>query len=1479
MDERCVRYRKILENMSDGMVELDDRGRFLFLSPQVEALIGFSSRELMGTSGFDLIHPDDLERAAEGLAEILEKGRIKSLEYRMRKKDGKYIHFNTSARLVREEDGTTSIIAVIRDVSHLRKVEADLRESEEFYRKLVDTSPDAITITDMTGRIIQSNRKAVEMFGYDTFESLIDRRPNVLDHMDMSDRMTGESILSRLLAGEAITSEEVRAIRRDDSPFPVELSASLVRGRDGEPKAIMGIMRDLTPWKKNQEDLRTSEERYRTLFDLSPEGITMVDLGGKIIDINEAQLRMLPFSKEQLIGMNFLDLDYLPEARMGEFLEIFSRLVRGESVEPIEISFESGGDVRYLEVYPGLVRQGSEVTAIQVISVDITRKKIAEQGLMERSATMQSIFRAAPIGIGMVVDRVVTAANDRLLEMIGYSLEEVLGKSARMLYPTQEDYDFVGREKYDQISKHGTGTVETRWQKKDGGIIDVLLSSTPIDNSDLSRGVTFTALDVTDRKAAFRAISESENKFRSIVSTSPMGMHLYELQEGGGLVLTGANDSADRILGIDHGQLIGRTIEEAFPGLAGTEVPERYRQAARDGVEWRTERIEYDDGGIKGAFEVVAFQVEPMSMAVMFNDITERKASAERMRLLSEFLDAAPAAITVYDLGGRMLFTNKKNLDLHGYTEDEFGTLRLSDILTAEHAAQVEDRVRSISAGLDVSFEVDHLRKDGSVLPMQVTARSVEWYGTRAILSIGTDISERKRSESTFRQWTDIVGSMIAQPFIGMLILDEGGRILEWNQALEKLFGLRAEDVKGRFGWDVQLMLLPPEKRTEEMLSHLRSSSLRLLEDPDLRINNPSVYTVPRGDDGDIVLQQWTFRIKSVRGYRLGMFTFDITDLKRYEQELSRSEMRYRNLIDNANETILVAQDGVTKFINPMGTRLVGFRRDEMVLRPFTSFIHPEDVEMVSNNCSRRIKGDERVGRYPFRVVYKDRRIRWVEIDAVLIEWEGRPATLNFLTDITDRKLAEEALCESEDKYRTLLSNLANVVIEVTPYGDVTYVSPRIHDILGYEPGEVIGRNGFDFVDPETVHIDFDSLAQDIREGNQSFNMDFKVRHKDGTYRDINVSTRRVDAIGGSPKIVGILTDVTDQRRLEAERDRFFNNTLDMLCIADFDAYFRQLNPAFERTLGWSVEEMKARKFLDLVHPDDVATTIDAMKGLSEGERITGFENRYLCKDGTYRWLSWNAYPLIEEELIFAVARDVTEKKNYEARLNEERSRAEFYLDLLSHDIGNLHQGISSWTQLALDAREDRRRLDLSLRRIDDLQKRALRLVKNVLLLSRLKILKVELENIELNRAVLKAFKEASGMFPDKDIKLVLSSPGGKHHVMAENLLEEVFFNLFQNSFKFQDADSGPIEVELSADPEAKKVRIRVSDRGPGIPDELKDRIFHRSSRSGEFKNTGIGLSLVRELVERYGGSIAIEDRVKGSPGEGVSFVIDLRSA
>lgn len=176
--------------------------------------------------------------------------------------------------------------------------------------------------------------------------------------------------------------------------------------------------------------------------------------------------------------------------------------------------------------YRVLTRLNRDLTA------SIQERSLAEVALQQSNAKMHSIFRSAPVGIGVVSNRVISDANERLCFMTGYTREELVGQSARVLYPTQKEFDYVGSEKYRQIRAFGTGTVETRWITKSGDIRYILLSSTPIDLQDYSRGVTFSALDITERKKAEDALRWSEERMRLFFERQLMGMAITSPEKG-----------------------------------------------------------------------------------------------------------------------------------------------------------------------------------------------------------------------------------------------------------------------------------------------------------------------------------------------------------------------------------------------------------------------------------------------------------------------------------------------------------------------------------------------------------------------------------------------------------------------------------------------------------------------------------------------------------------------------------------------------------------------------------------------------------------------------------------------------------------------------------------------------------------------------------------------------------------------------------
>jgi PAS domain S-box-containing protein len=253
----------------------------------------------------------------------------------------------------------------------------------------------------------------------------------------------------------------------------------------------------------------------------------------------------------------------------------------------------------------------------------------------------------------------------------------------------------------------------------------------------------------------------------------------------------------------------------------------------------------------------------------------------------------------------------------------------------------------------------------------------------------------------------------------------------------------------------------------------------------------------------------------------------DITERKQVEEALRTSEARYRLLVENANETILVAQDGMLKFVNRMAAELMGYSEQELTSRPFHEFIHPDDRGMVVERYLKRLKGNVSQPRYAFRLVAREGSIKWVEIGAVLIDWEGRPATLNFLNDITDRKKAEAALQESDEIFKLFMENSPNYVFFKNDKIQAIRLSSNYEKMLGKPIYELLGKT-MDELFPSDLAKSM--LADDLRVLNEGKQITVEEELNGRFYTTIKFPI----LVKGKPRyLAGYTTDITERKQAE----------------------------------------------------------------------------------------------------------------------------------------------------------------------------------------------------------------------------------------------------------------------------------------------------------------------------------------------------------
>jgi PAS domain S-box-containing protein len=370
------------------------------------------------------------------------------------------------------------------------------------------------------------------------------------------------------------------------------------------------------------------------------------------------------------------------------------------------------------------------------------------------------------------------------------------------------------------------------------------------------------------------------------------------------------------------------------------------------------------------------------------------------------------------------------------------------------------------------------------------------------------------------------------------------------------------------------------------------------------------------------------------------------------------------------------------------------------------------------------------------------------------------------------------------------------------------------------------------------------------------------------------------------------LADVEDRLEAETKRNRFFTLSLDLLAIASFDDFFIQLNPVWESTLGFTSDELRAKSLLEFVHPEDRTATSEFFTQVKMGSAPKYFENRYRCKDGSFRWLGWTAAPFPAEQLVYIFARDVTARKSSETEikalnlelerrigdLTEINKELEAFGYSISHDLRAPLRSIRSFAQFLREHTSttmDKEGLDY-LHRVESAAKYMDLLLLDLLQYSRLNGIELELLAVELDLAVKDVLTSIEKEIEDRKADIRIRAPLGSVTGHPATV-RQVLYNLISNSLKFVTPDQAP-QIEIWTEPQNGQLRVWVTDRGIGIPPQYHAKIFglfQRLHSNEAYPGTGIGLALVRKGIERMGGRIGLESK----PGEGARFWFELKPA
>jgi PAS domain S-box-containing protein len=838
---------------------------------------------------------------------------------------------------------------------------------------------------------------------------------------------------------------------------------------------------------------------------------------------------------------------------------------------------------------------------------------------------------------------------------------------------------------------------------------------------------------------------------------------------------------------------------------------------------------------------------------------------------ISDFIENALIGMHWVDIHGDLVWVNQAELDMFGYDRSQYiGQPLINFHVDRSKVSDIFQRLLKNEAIKGCEAQV--YCKDGSICDVSIDAHAFFKDGKFIHARCFTrDVTDQKRAESIaqttltslqFQKYALDRSAIVAAT-------DRSGTIVSVNEKFCEISQYSASELIGNTHRVINSGYHPPEF-FRDLWAVITSGQVWSGEIKN-RAKDGSYYWVATTIVPCLDESGQPFQYLSIR--------FDITDRKQAEESVRQNELKFRAIFDNTFQFVgLLDTDGILLEANRTALDAIGVTPDDVVGQAFWAtpwWTHSPDLQVQLRQAVAQAATGELV-RFEAKHFLADGSHITVDFSLSPIKDETGKVVMLIPEgrDISDRKQLER----ERERFLAVASELQLIL---GSNGYFQWVSPMFESTLGWTTEEMTSRQWTEFVHPDDIAP---SVAEEtsLFDGNELFAFENRYRQKDDSYRWFSWN-----ALPDPEKqvIYAVAVDITDRKQLERERERFLDLGSDLQGIADTNGYFRWASPTFEPLLGWTTIEMTSRPWIEFVHPDDVNPSIVEETNLFDGQTTIRFENRYRHKDGSYRWLSWKAKTYAPEQLIYAVAVDITEKKSLEQQFLRAQ-RLESLGSLASgiaHDLNNVLTPIVGAAQLLpltlpnLDARNQR-----LLNMLVESSKRGSGLVKQILTFAR--GMDGERTTLQVRHILAEIISVARQTFP-KSIEVQVNYASEDLWMVSVDAtqIHQVLMNLFINA---RDAmpDGGEISASaenITIDAEYTKLHLQppvgsyilmtISDTGIGMTREMLERIFDPFFTTKE-TGTGLGLSTVQGIIKTHGGSLEVESEV----GRGTSFKIYL---
>jgi PAS domain S-box-containing protein len=1242
------RFRDIAKNAMEWIWEVDAEGKYTYSGPMVKKILGYKPGEVLGKYFYDLFHPDDREELKKAAFKIVAKRQpFRHFLNRNLHKNGRIVWLSTSGVPILDGEGNLiGYRGADVDVTERKLGEEALQGEKNKLQSVVGAMEDGLTIQDKNYNIIYQNEPSKVV---SNGERLGEKCYRIYAFRESV--CPGCPVREAFKDGKSHTVERKRVTPDGEVTF-FENTANPIRDARGKIVSCLEVTRNITSRKLGEEALQAEKNKLQSVINAMEDGLTIQDKDYNIIYQNE--------TLKKIFGNRLGEKCYRVYAHKEKVCD--GCLVRkafrdGKSHTSEKKVTMPSGETAIWEPTANPIRdaKGKIVSCLEIVR-DITERKRAEQALIDEATRRRILIDQSLDGIVILdVDAKVYYANQRFAEMLGYTPEEVIELHTwdwDKNYPPEELLE-MGRN----VDETGL-RLETQHHRKDGSVIDVDIGI----NGAMFGGqklIFCVCRDITDRKRAEEALQLEKNKLQSVIDALEYGLTIQDKNYN----IIYQNEPARISSGGDCvGEKCYRVYEHRDKVCPGCPV----KKAFKDGKSHTADRSRISPAGELTFWENTANPIRDakgniISCIELGRDITERKKveqaladEATRRRIL---IEQSRDGIVVLDQNGKVFEANKRFAEMLGYTPEEAAELHVWDWEYQLPRQQVLEMVRTVDEAGD-HFETKHRRKDGSVYDVEISTNGAMFAGQKLIFCVCRDITDRKRAEEKLKESEEKYKTLAEDAPMGIYFNDFTGKFLYGNKRAAEMVGYKRRELVGKSFLKLKLL------DSKGMAKAIKLLALNKMG----RSTGPDEFVLHRKDGSKSIVEIRT-RITKVGGRKvvLGMAE-DITERMQMEEALRESEEKLRQMFESVTDGILVVDlKGIITGTNGAAARMHGLKSsEELVGRNALDLVVPSDHERVTANMRQALKqGTVRDAEYT--LVRADGSQFPGELStSALKDADGRSiGHITIARDITERKRAEQARKEAEDKYRNLVEGISDMIWETDEKGVFTFVSPKIKDTLGYDAEEVVGkRRTLDFAPKGEAQKWLPRYKKINAKRVPFYGVEITHIHKNGNPVVFEASGAPFfDSAGNFKGYVGINKDVTERKQAEEEVKRqkayfqqLFDNSPEGIALLDEADRFVQVNRSFERLFGYRTEELKGRFVNDVLIPEDRNGEAANLSRSALNNQIQRLETVRKRKDGSLVEVDVIGYPIIFDNQtvgVYVIYNDITERKQAERALRE----------------------------------------------------------------------------------------------------------------------------------------------------------------------------------------------------------------------------------